>query len=53
MEQWVNFYTADGKFLGGYTLRETFAGEMQTIKERLTTENGCQTEDIHIRLEKR
>lgn len=49
----MNFYTADGKFLGRYTLRGMFAGEMQATKELLEIENGCQPEDIHIRLEKR
>ncbi len=48
MEQWVNFYTQGGKFLGGYTLRGTFAGEMQATKELLAAENGCRPEDISV-----
>ncbi|MDE7244990.1 MAG: hypothetical protein K2O18_13595 [Oscillospiraceae bacterium] len=49
--QWVNFYAADGKFLGGYTLRGTFAGEMQATKELLAAENGCRPEDIRATVE--
>ena len=50
MEQWVNFYAADGKFLGGYTLRGTFEGELQATKELLAAENGCRPEDIRVDL---
>lgn len=51
MEQWVNFYATDGKFLGGYTLRGTFAGEMNATAELLAAENGYHLHDICIKVE--
>ena len=35
MQQWLYFYAPDGKFLAGYTLPGTFAGELQAAKELL------------------
>ena len=50
MEQWVKFYAPKGKPLGGYTLRGTFAGEMEATKELLAAENGCRPEDIRTEI---
>lgn len=50
MEQRVNFYAQDGRFLFGYTLQGTFAGEMRTTKELLAAENGCCPEDIRVKV---
>jgi hypothetical protein len=50
MEQWVNFYDQDGRFLFGYTLQGTFAGEMQATKELLAAENGCCPENIRVKV---
>jgi len=46
----VKFYAPDGNHLGGYTLRGTFAGEMQATKELLAAENGCRPEDIRTEI---
>ena len=48
MQQWLYFYAPDGKFLAGYTLQGTFAGELQAAKELLAAENGCSPEDIRV-----
>lgn len=39
MEKWIMFYYGD-KELGGYTLRGTFAGELEATKELFAYENG-------------
>ena len=53
MEHWLNFYAPGGKFLGGYTLQGTFAGEMQATAELLAAENGIRPENITIKVENR
>lgn len=53
MSEWIAFYTPDGKELGAYTLRGTFAGELQATKELLASENGLKPEDITAKLENR
>lgn len=50
-EQWVCFYHPDGRFLGGYTLTGTFAGEAQATKELLAAENGIQPHEIKTQLQ--
>lgn len=51
MEQWVNFYSPDGKCLSGYTVTGTFAGEVQATKDLLAAESGIAQEDIKVRIE--
>lgn len=53
MEQWVNFYAQDGRFLVGYALQGTFTGKMQATKELLAVENGCCPEDIRSKVTNR
>ena len=48
-EEWVCFYHPDGRFLGGYTVTGTFAGEAQATKELLAAEKGIAPEDITMR----
>ena len=50
-EEWVCFYHPDGRFLGGYTVTGTFAGEAQATKELLAAENEIAPEDITMRLQ--
>lgn len=51
--EWMAFYDPDGRELGAYTLRGTFAGELQATKELLASENGLKPEDITAKLENR
>lgn len=49
---WVNFYLGD-RFLAGYTIEGTFAGEMKATMELLAYENNCKVEDITVKFERR
>lgn len=51
--EWIAFYDPDGRELGAYTLRGTFAGELQATKELLAIENRLKPEDITAKLENR
>ncbi|MEG1562181.1 MAG: hypothetical protein RR365_00810 [Bacteroides sp.] len=53
MSEWIAFYAPGGKELGAYTLRGTFAGELQATKELLASENGLKPEKITAKLENR
>ena len=51
MEPVVNFYHPDGRWLFGYTVRGTFAGERENTIALLAAENGVKPEEITARVE--
>ena len=46
--KWLLFYHKD-RFLGGYTLAETFEGEEEATKELYAEENGIRPDEITTR----
>lgn len=48
MEAWIEFIYND-KVIGSYTVRGTFAGEMEATKELLAAEHNTSPENIKIR----
>lgn len=49
MEKWVMFYHNE-KELGGYTVRGTFAGELEATKELFAYENGIPESEIEVKI---
>lgn len=45
-EPWIVFYDPDGKELARYTVRGTFAGELQDTISRLAYEHGLSPGEI-------
>ena len=45
MEAWIEF-VYNNEVIGSYTVRGTFAGEMQATKELLATERGISPDEI-------
>ena len=53
LETWVNFYNKlNGKYLGGYTQKGTFQGELESTLELKAYDNGINVSDIEVRYEK-
>lgn len=52
MEEYIVFYHGK-KELAAYTLRGTFAGEMEATKELLAYENGISADEIRTTKETR
>jgi len=52
MEEYIVFYHKE-KELAAYTVRGTFAGELEATKDLLAYENGIAVQDIRTTREKR
>lgn len=51
--KWVNFYNKrNGKKLGGYTQKDSFAGELQATRALKAYEHKLDISDIEVRYEK-
>ena len=52
VEEWVNFYNKlTGKCIGGYTQKETFAGELESTLGLLAYDHNIDVSDIEVRNE--
>ena len=49
--KWFNFYAPDGRFLCGYTIKGTFAGELAATRKLLAEENGIAVSEIDVKAE--
>lgn len=47
-EPWIVFYAPDGRELAAYTLRGSFAGELQATLELLADENSMSVGEISL-----
>lgn len=52
MEWWIVFYLGD-KEIGSYTVRGTFAGELESTRRMLAAGYGVNEKDIVAKREKR
>ena len=52
-ELWAVFYLNDWEEMFAYTLRGTFAGEMEDTKKLLAYDHGVKEEDISVKIEER
>jgi hypothetical protein len=51
-EEYVSFYNRlNGKYLGGYTVRGTFKGELESTLELKAYDNNINVSDIEVKYE--
>ena len=51
-ESWIVFYV-HGKEKAAYTVRGTFAGELEAVRELIAEENGVEVDEVDIKVKMR